>query len=234
MAALTTAAAVVGAGAAVAGAVGSKQAADEATESQEEQAEAQRAAIEAAQKQARADALALFPFSQEALQQGIAGATDILQQLPAQQATPFQAGNLAAQETLLKGLPAIQHAILGLPMKSVGLESAQLPFGTGFLSNVQPTQLPIAQILAGLSTSETVDPTVPVTNTTTGTPPAVPGIPTTTPVLQPNAPTMRPSIPNLLAGQPLTLMSGQTTRPFSLATGRPLVPSPIAPTTLKV
>jgi len=45
---------------------------------------------------------------------------------PAQQIAPFQAGNVAAQQQIARGLPQIQAAFLGLPTDLSGFQARQI------------------------------------------------------------------------------------------------------------
>lgn len=118
-------AAVLG-GTALLGAVSSRSASKRATKAQEGAARTASEETRRAVTQARGDLFKLFPAAQQNLQQGFQGALDIFgQTLPAQTQT-FQAGNVAAQQQLLSGLPQFQQAILG---------------GNIDFSQLQPTQL---------------------------------------------------------------------------------------------
>lgn len=96
-----TTAAVVGAGAAVAGAANSRKAAKDATKSQERQNEANRDFIESQIGQAREDAASLFPAAELNLLAGQQAALDVFGQSAPQQVQAIQAGSDAARQAIL-------------------------------------------------------------------------------------------------------------------------------------
>lgn len=87
----------------------------------------------------------LFGQAQDSRRSGLQGALDVFGESIPLQAQTAQGGNVAAQETLLAGLPQIQNAILGRPTDLSGLQPTRLPFELNF-SNAQ---LPEAQPMAG-------------------------------------------------------------------------------------
>lgn len=65
---------------------------------------------------ARQDVLRLFPAAQHTMQQGVQQALDLYGQSIPQQMGVFQQGNMQAQDAQLRGLSAIQKALMGLPV----------------------------------------------------------------------------------------------------------------------
>ena len=102
-------------------------------------------------EQARQDVLRLFPEAQQAQTQGFQQAQEFLagQVLP-QQAGLFQQGNIAAQQTLLGGLPQVQRAILGQPTDLSGLQPTQFQLPqfnlTGLGGRLDPNAPPPQQL----------------------------------------------------------------------------------------
>lgn len=86
--------------------------------------QAQQITREAA-NQARGDIMNLFPQSQDSARQGFQGALSVFNQTLPQQAQALTGGNVAAQNALLAGLPAMQAAILGTPMPELNLQPFQ-------------------------------------------------------------------------------------------------------------
>lgn len=76
--------------------------------------------------QARGDVLRLFGQAQEQQALGFQQAQQLFGQTIPQQANVFQAGNVAAQQQLLAGLPLFQSAILGGPLDFSTLQPTQL------------------------------------------------------------------------------------------------------------
>ena len=114
-------------------------------------------------KQARGDVLGIFPGVRQSAQEGFQGALDVFGQAVPQQAGLFQGGNVAAQNTLLAGLPQQNNAIMGMPIDLSGLQATELPFNTNFIPQGLPTraalpagtaanggQQTLAQLLGGL------------------------------------------------------------------------------------
>ena len=93
--------------------------------------------------QAREDLFKLFPAAQQNTQQGYQGALDVFKQTLPQQAGVFQAGNVAAQNQLLAGMPQFQNAILGAPVdysqfQATQLQQPNMNFANQQLQSVDP------------------------------------------------------------------------------------------------
>ena len=73
--------------------------------------------------QARDDIMRLFPQAQQAQTRGFTEARQMLGGLLPEQQRLFQDGNVAAQNTMLAGLPQIQNAIMGNPVDMSGLQA---------------------------------------------------------------------------------------------------------------
>lgn len=112
------AAAVVGS--AVVGGVASSRASGKAADAAKEGQDI----LAASRAEGKAEVMRLFPEAERIQQGAFRESQDFLagQVLP-QQVAPFQQGNVAAQETLLAGLPQIQRAILGQPTNLSGLQA---------------------------------------------------------------------------------------------------------------
>ncbi len=91
-----------------------------------------RAAIEAAAPVAREDLFRLFGGASESRRGGLEGALDVFRSTLPQQAGVTQEGNVAAQATLLAGLPQIQAAILGRPTDLGAIQPTRIPFDFDF------------------------------------------------------------------------------------------------------
>jgi len=113
-------------GAALLGAVSSRNTTKSAINATEKAADKSSAQIEAANQRAREDLFKLFPAAQQNMQQGYQGALDVFNQTLPQQANVFQAGNVAAQNQLLAGMPQYQNAILGAPVDYSKFQATQL------------------------------------------------------------------------------------------------------------
>jgi hypothetical protein len=92
---------------------------------------------------AREDLFKLFPAAQQNTQQGYQGALDVFKQALPQQAGVFQAGNVAAQNQLLAGMPQFQNAILGAPVdysqfQATQLQQPNMNFANQQLQSVDP------------------------------------------------------------------------------------------------
>lgn len=111
-----TGAAVVGA--AAIGAVASNRASKRAAKGQREAL----AATSAAATQARDDIRRLFGEATAARRKGFGEAIETIAGSPAKIIEPFQKGNVLAQEQVIRGLPQIQNAILGLPTDLSGFK----------------------------------------------------------------------------------------------------------------
>ena len=117
-------AAIIGGG--VLGAITSRNSTKSAIKSTEKAADKSSAQLQAAQAAARNDLFKLFPAAQQNAQQGYQGALDVFKQTLPQQANTFQAGNVAAQNQLLAGMPQYQNAILGAPVDYSRFQATQL------------------------------------------------------------------------------------------------------------
>lgn len=126
--AIATAAAIIGAGVAVAGAVSDREAGNASAAGLEEN---RAFAIQQA-GQAREDLLRLFPAAEQNINLGFQAGLDTFAQTIPLQAGVFQAGNVAAQQQLLAGAPQVQAALLGGPVDFSALQPTQLPFDTSF------------------------------------------------------------------------------------------------------
>lgn len=101
---------------------------------------------QAGTERARADIQPLFGQARQDIATGFQGARDIFAETLPQQAQLFQGGNLAAQETLLAGLPQQQAAILGnAPIDLSGLQASSVPLQ----GRLAPPQQPLPQIPMG-------------------------------------------------------------------------------------
>jgi hypothetical protein len=114
------------AGTAVVGAVSSRNATKASIRASEQAGEKSSQQIAASTAQARNDLFKLFPAAQENAQRGYQGALDVFNQALPQQAGVFQAGNVAAQNQLLAGMPQYQNAILGAPVDYSQFQATQL------------------------------------------------------------------------------------------------------------
>lgn len=65
---------------------------------------------------ARQDVLRMFPQAQQTLAQGTQAALDVQGQAFPQQMSAFQQGNMGAQDAQLRGLSAMQKALMGQPV----------------------------------------------------------------------------------------------------------------------
>lgn len=118
-------AAVLG-GASLLGAVSQRSTARRAQRSQERALTEGRDITARATAQARGDVQRLFGQAQEQQALGFQQAQQLFGQAIPQQAEVFQAGNVAAQQQLLAGLPLFQSAILGGPLDFSTLQPTQL------------------------------------------------------------------------------------------------------------
>ena len=96
----------------------------------------------AAAEKARADVMSLFPQARQDTLGGFQGALDIFSQTIPQQAQVFQGGNVAAQNTLLAGLPQFQNAIFGNQVDMSGFAPYEAPVNMSF------SQAELPQIIA--------------------------------------------------------------------------------------
>ena len=120
-------AAIVGLGAAtIGGALIGKRATDKATKAQVKAGDKASQQLAAATAAAKQDLFKLYPAAQQNMQQGYQGALDVFKSTLPQQASTFQAGNVAAQNQLLAGMPQYQNAILGAPVDYSKFQATQL------------------------------------------------------------------------------------------------------------
>ena len=96
----------------------------------------------AAAEKARADVMSLFPQARQNALGGFQGALDIFSQTIPQQTQAFQGGNVAAQNTLLAGLPQFQNAIFGNQVDMSGFTPYESPVNMSF------SQAELPQIIA--------------------------------------------------------------------------------------
>ena len=120
-------------GSAVIGGVASNSAAKKAAKGQERALDASTAGTELA----RTDINRLFEQAAGQQQEGFSGALNFLGGAVPQQLAPFQAGNVAAQQQLSRGLPQIQAALLGNQLDLSGFQAREIPF--------QPLEIPQQQ-----------------------------------------------------------------------------------------
>ena len=133
---------VVG-GTAALGAVSSRNATDKAINAQQQAGNTASQQLQDSTAQAREDLFKLFPAAQQNTQQGYQGALDVFKQTLPQQAGVFQAGNVAAQNQLLAGMPQFQNAILGAPVdysqfQATQLQQPNMNFANQQLQSVDP------------------------------------------------------------------------------------------------
>ena len=89
-------------------------------------------------EQARGDALELFSLADANRNLGLQSAMDVFGQSAPQQINAFQGGNIAAQQSLLAGMPQYQNAIMGNEINMQGLR----PFQAGVDMSTFQQQLP--------------------------------------------------------------------------------------------
>lgn len=109
-------------GGALIGAKSSKDASKAATQGQ---ANAQVANTQMA-NQARGDVSRLFGDASKVRGETFGNTMDFLNQGIGSQITPFQQGNMAAQNQVARGLPQIQNAIMGNPVDLSGFQAMQI------------------------------------------------------------------------------------------------------------
>ena len=142
---------------------GTDDSAQKSQEAQNQQVLALQAKLAA---QARGDIMDIFPGVRQSAQEGFQGALDIYGQSMPQQARLVQEGNIAAQNTLLAGLPQQNAAILGQRVDLSGLAPTRQSYSTDFMQQQLPerTAMPsqetgvegmtpqqLSQLLAGLN-----------------------------------------------------------------------------------
>ena len=113
-------------GASILGGLSQRSSASSAQRSQERALAEGREISAQATEQARGDVNRLFAEAQEQQAAGFQQAQQLFGQTIPQQADVFQAGNVAAQQQLLSGLPQFQQAILGGPIDFSALQPTQL------------------------------------------------------------------------------------------------------------
>ena len=157
-------------GGAVIGGVASNSASKRAVEGQEDAREAMALAAEQARTR---DIIPGFQQAQEQQDRGFTQALDFLSQAPQQQITPFQQGNIAAQNQLAGGLPQIQNALLGLPVDFSGFQAQQIgqpnQFNFDLSRFAQPDPATITPSGGGGRFGDAVNNTRPDVNRTTTT-----------------------------------------------------------------
>ena len=89
-------------------------------------------------KQARADAMSLFPASDTNRNLGFQAALDVMAQAAPQQLSAFQQGNIGAQAALLGGLPQVQNAIRGIPANLNAIQPQAIQYDTSFFNQQLP------------------------------------------------------------------------------------------------
>jgi hypothetical protein len=114
------------AGAAIVGGVVSNNASKRAVSAQADANDKAAQQLAASTAAARQDLFKLYPAAQQNMQQGYQGALDVFKNTLPQQASTFQAGNVAAQNQLLAGMPQYQNAILGAPVDYSKFQATQL------------------------------------------------------------------------------------------------------------
>ena len=135
------------AGAAVVGAVATRNSTKKAINASTAAGDKAAQQLKSSTNQARGDLFKLFPAAQQNTQQGYQGALDVFKQALPQQAGVFQAGNVAAQNQLLAGMPQYQNAILGAPVdysqfQATQLEQPRFDFANQQLQYTDPYALP--------------------------------------------------------------------------------------------
>jgi hypothetical protein len=121
---MPTAAAIATVG--VIGAVSANNATNKSIDASEAAGKRASDQLNRATSKARDDLFELFPAAQQNAQQGYQGALDVFNQTLPQQSGVFQAGNVAAQNQLLAGMPQFQNAILGAPVDYSQFQATQL------------------------------------------------------------------------------------------------------------
>lgn len=133
-----TTAAVIGAGAAVAGVAQSAKNSKDAINAQKDQNQTNEAFIKSQGARSRQHIIPLFEASQKNLAAGAQSSMDIFKQTIPGQAEAFTEGNYRAQQQLLAGLPQIKNALMGLPVDLSGLQAQRLPVDTSFANATMP------------------------------------------------------------------------------------------------
>jgi hypothetical protein len=131
------------AGTAVVGGIVARNATNKSINASEAAGERASEQLNQSTAKAREDLFKLFPAAQQNTQQGYQGALDVFKQTLPQQAGVFQAGNVAAQNQLLAGMPQFQNAILGAPVdyrqfQATQLQQPNMNFANQQLQSVDP------------------------------------------------------------------------------------------------
>lgn len=143
---IATGLAIAGTGATLLGARSDRKQADKNMRSAERQRAESQKFIEESVNKARGDLFKLFPAAQESRNQGLQAGIDLYKQSIPQQLGAFTQGNMAAQNALIQGLPAMQAAIMGQPMNYNPQAQQVAPNAGNFLQGIQaPPFAPIQQ-----------------------------------------------------------------------------------------
>jgi hypothetical protein len=131
------------AGAAIVGGISARNSTNKSISASEAAGERASQQLNQSTAKAREDLFKLFPAAQQNTQQGYQGALDVFKQTLPQQAGVFQAGNVAAQNQLLAGMPQFQNAILGAPVdysqfQATQLQQPNMNFANQQLQSVDP------------------------------------------------------------------------------------------------
>jgi len=100
--------------------------------------EKRRAFIEQQIAQGRSDLTGGYGAAMGMRNQGYQDSLDVLGQTIPQQFDAFQQGNMAAQSTLLAGLPQYQNAIMGLPVDMSGFSPQSIDYNTDWAQQSVP------------------------------------------------------------------------------------------------
>ena len=133
---MPTAAAAVAGGSLISGIMG-RNAAKGAAKTQANEARRAQDMLRQATAPAKADALPLFDDAMAQSQGGYQDAINLLSGSLAPQMGMTQGGNVAAQQTLLAGMPQFQNAILGAPVDYSAFQPSQIDY-----SQYLPQQAP--------------------------------------------------------------------------------------------
>ena len=104
-----------------------------------------REAVSGLAEESRGTLFDLFGDAQGSRRAGLQGALDVFGESVPLQAETTQAGNVAAQQQLLAGLPLIQRAIIGRPTDLSTLQPTEIPFDLNFTAGQLPETAPIQQ-----------------------------------------------------------------------------------------
>jgi hypothetical protein len=114
------------AGAAIVGGISARNSTNKSIDASEAAGRKATQQLNQSTAKARDDLFELFPAAQQNAQQGYQGALGVFNQTLPQQSGVFQAGNVAAQNQLLAGMPQFQNAILGAPVDYSQFQATQL------------------------------------------------------------------------------------------------------------